>query len=345
MSEVIRCPVCGEEKKRISLSDFDCEYCGFNNAFVKLFASEKAYKFWKEGVKDAVQDLISKKRCSFSDLHCLRVGNGTIAFLDFENSKIYIVLGTGKIQVENDVVDFDSSERNYAVLYKNGTVRVFGNDNEFGQKNTEAWRDVQHILTAPNCTYGVKKNGTVIYAGSLTDSSVLKWSNISTLKSCEEFLVGIHSDGSIVLPENVPLNAELRKAEKWKHIKDLVVFRGGVVGLKNDGTVMFLGKNDDPKRECMTWKDIIAIDADNTYIYGLGKNGKIFVAGSCKKLLDKGRKNAATWDDVMIISCNKAGIGAVNEKGDFLFAGTLAGDKAKIIDACNNYTSVLIQGA
>ena len=345
MSEGIRCPVCGKEKKQISVSDFDCEYCGFNNAFVKFFASEKSYKVWKESVKNAVQNLISKKRSLFSDSRCLRVGNGTIAFLDFEKSKLYIALSNGKVQVENDAVEFDSSERNYAVVYKNGTVRVFGNDNEFGQKNTETWRDVQHILTAPNCTYGVTRNGTIIYAGSPADNSVLKWSNIRTLKSCEEFLVGIRTDGSIVLPENVPLESELKNVEKWQHIKDVVVFSGGIAGLKNDGTVMFLGRNDSPKRECVTWKDIIAIEADNTYIYGLSKNGEIFVAGNCKKLLDKGRKDAAFWDNVMIISCNKAGIGAINEKGEFLFAGTLAGDKTKIIDACNTYTSVLIQGA
>ena len=138
MSEVIKCSVCGKEKKQISVSAFDCEYCGFDNAFVNFFASEKSYKVWKESVNSTVQNLISKKRSSLSDARCLRVGNGAIAFLDFENNKIYIALSTGKIQVENDAVDFDSSERNYAVLYKNGTVRVFGNDNEFGQKNTEA---------------------------------------------------------------------------------------------------------------------------------------------------------------------------------------------------------------
>ena len=31
----MRCPVCGKEKKQSSLSGFDCEYCGFKNAFVK----------------------------------------------------------------------------------------------------------------------------------------------------------------------------------------------------------------------------------------------------------------------------------------------------------------------
>ena len=46
----------------------------------------------------------------------------------------------------------------------------------------------------------------------------------------------------------------------------------------------------------------------------------------------------------MLISCNKAGIGAVDEEGKFLFAGTFSGDKTKIIEACSMYTSNLTQG-
>lgn len=343
MSEVIKCPVCGKEKKQISLSEFDCEYCGFNNAFVKQFASEKSYKIWRESVSEAVQNLIRKRRGMLSDSHCLRVGNGTIAFLESEKNKIYIALSSGKVQIEDDAVEFDSSERNYAVVYKNGKVKVFGNDNEFGQKNTETWTDINYVLTVPNCTYGVTRKGTIVYAGSPADTSILKWSNVRTLKAYEEFVVGIINDGSIVLSENLPMNTELKSAEKWVNIKDVAMFRDGIVGLKNDGTVSFLGKQDDPKKECTSWQNIIAIETDNTYIYGLSKYGKILIAGSCKKILDKGRKDSTLWNNVMLISCNKAGIGAVDEEGKFLFAGTISGDKTKIIEACSMYTSKLTQ--
>ncbi len=342
MSEVIRCPVCGKEKKQISLSDFDCEYCGFNNAFVKLFASEKSYEIWRESVSEAVQNLIRKRRSLLSDSHCLRVGDGTIAFLENENKKIYIALSGGKVQIEDDAVEFDSSERNYAVVYKNGKVKVFGSDNEFGQKNTETWMDINYVLTVPNCTYGVTRKGTIVYAGSPADASILKWRNVRTLRSYEEFIVGILNDGSIILPENLPMTTELKSTEKWEHIKDVAVFRDGIVGLKNDGTVFFLGKEDDPKNECVSWQDIISIEVDNTYIYGLSKNGKILVAGNCKKILDKGRKDSTLWNNIMLISCNKAGIGAVDEKGKFLFAGTISGDKTKIVAACDNCTRVLL---
>lgn len=342
MSEVIKCPVCGAEKKQLSLSDYDCGYCGFNNAFVKAFASEKSYKAWKESVKNAIKQFVRNKRRSLTDSRCLRVGNGTIAFLELDNNNITIVQSNGRTRVEEDAIQFDSSERNYAIVYKNGTVKVFGNENEFGQKNTETWTNIRQILTAPNCTYGVTNSGTIIYAGSPADKTVLKWSNIRALRSYEDCLVGIRTDDSIVLPENTLLDTELKKSEEWKNIKDVVLFRDCVAGLTKNDTIIFLGKKDDPKRACMTWRDIIAIEADNSYIYGLSKDGEVFVAGNCNTLLDKGRKNVVTWKDIMIIACNRAGIGAVNEKGDFLFAGTIAGDKTKIIDVCKNCTSALI---
>ena len=221
MSEVIKCPVCGKEKKQISLSEFDCEYCGFNNAFVKQFASEKSYEIWRESVSEAVQNLIRKKRAMLSDSHCLRVGNGTIAFLESETNKIYIALSSGKVQIEDDAVEFDSSERNYAVVYKNGKVKVFGNDNEFGQKNTETWADINYVLTVPNCTYGVTRKGTIVYAGSSADTSILKWSNVRILKSYEDVVVGVLNDGSIVLPKKLLMTTECKSAEKWVNIKDV----------------------------------------------------------------------------------------------------------------------------
>ena len=165
-----------------------------------------------------------------------------------------------------------------------------------------------------------------------------------TLKAYEEFVVGILNDGSIVLPKKLLMTTECKSVEKWVNIKDVALFRDGIVGLKNDGTVSFLGKQEDPKKECTSWQNIIAIETDNTYIYGLSKDGKILIAGSCKKILDKGRKDSTLWNNVMLISCNKAGIGAVDEEGKFLFAGTISGDKTKIIEACSMYTSNLTQG-
>lgn len=345
MHEIIKCPVCGKEKKQVTLSDFDCDYCGFTNAFVRFFSSKNSYNLWKESVKNAVQNLSRTKRHSFSESRCLKVGNNAISFRDVSDNKLLIALGNGKVKIENDAIEFDSSERNYAILYKDGTVEVFGDDNELGQKNTDAWSHIRHVVVAPNCTYGVTESGEIVCAGSPADMDILNWKNISTLKSSDNYIVGLCKDGSIVLSENAFPNVHIEKVSEWRNIKDVVPIRDGIVGLTKEGTVLYLGKLDDPRKECTMWKEIIAIEADNAYVYGLSQAGKVYVAGNCKKLLDKGRKDVGDWENVMIISCNKAGIGAINEAGEFLFAGTITGDKTKIINECNKHTNIIFQGA
>ena len=324
------CPVCGKEKKQISLSEYDCEYCGFTNAFIQFFASEEGYKNWKNNVKLAVEKYKNKKRESLANSNCLTVGNSAVAFLDMNSNTMYIALGNGRVQTEQNAMQFSSSERNFAVLYKNGTVKVFGEDNEFGQKNTEGWKNIIYITTAPNCTYGITKEGNVVYAGALVDPAVSRWKNLKLLLSSDDFIVGVHHDGKVSISSKDTIDSGLKAIEHWSNINGLALTKNCCVGLMANGSIKYSGKTDDPRRQCENWKDIISVVADNAYVYGLTKDGNILVAGNCKSFLDKGRKNASTWKDIVAISCNKSGIGAITGAGELLFAGTIAGDEKKV---------------
>lgn len=326
------CPVCGKEKKQISLSEYDCEYCGFTNAFVQFFASKEGYENWKSNVKLAAEQYKNKKRDSIANSNCLFVGNNAVAFLDVNSNNMYIALGNGTVQTEQNAVQFSSSERNYAVLYKDGTVKIFGDDNEFGQKNTAEWNHIVYIATAPNCTYGITKNGTIVYAGSLMDPAVLQWKNLKFLLSSDEFILGIHNDGKVSMSSKETTSVDVEDVKRWSDVKRIAVARNCIIGLLENGSVKYSGKNDDPRHQCESWRDIITVEADNAYVYGLTKEGNVLVAGNCKNFLDKGRKNAGTWKDVVAISCNKSGIGAITGSGELLFAGTIAGDEKKVRD-------------
>jgi hypothetical protein len=330
MSKNKRCPVCGKEKKQKSLSKYDCDFCGFSNAFVSFFASQKGYETWQNNVKLAVQKQENKKRNSFASSHCLTVGSNVVSFLDVKSSTMYILLGNGRFQTEYHAVQFASSERNYAVLYQDGTVKVFGGDNEFGQKNTEKWKNIKYVETAPNCTYGITGNGTIVSSGTQINPDILKWKNLSVLRSSDEYVLGIHNDGKVSLSTNIVAGMNVEQVKNWVHLKDVALTRTCIVGLFEDGSIQYCGKADDPRSQCKMWTDMIAIAADNAYVYGLTKDGKLNVAGNCKSFLDKGRKNANEWTDVIAISCNKSGVGAITGDGEFLFAGTIAGDETKV---------------
>lgn len=331
------CPVCGKEKKQISLSEYDCEFCGFTNAFVHFFASREGYEYWKSKVQLAVEQYKNKQRASLANSNCLSVGNNAVAFLDVNSNNMYIALGNGCVRNEQNVILFSSSERNYAVLYKNGTVKVFGDDNEFGQKNTIEWRNIVYITCAPNCTYGITKDGNIVYAGSLMNPDVLRWKNLKVLLSSDEFILGIHNDGKVSISSKGITNVDVESVRQWSDIKKMALTRNCIIGLLENGNIKYSGKNDDPRRQCESWRNIIAVEADNAYVYGLTAAGEVHVAGYCKSFLDKGRKNVSTWKDVVAISCNKSGIGAITGSGELLFAGTIAGDEKKVKDQWGSY--------
>lgn len=337
-NDIMKCPVCGKERKEISLSEYDCEYCGFNNAFIRFFSSENAYNAWQASVKEAIERRNKKEKSSTGNTTWMWVGNHTIAFLDLSDHHLVVACGNGNVETYPNAAQFDSSERNYGVLFQDGTVRIFGEDNEFGQKNTEGWTDIRQIVLAANCTYGLRQDGSILYTGSPADLGVMRWKSIATLHSYEDKLICIHTDGNVVASAGALPEEERMKLLDWKNIQEARLIRDGAVGLNRDGKVLFIGKDDDPRTECTGWSDIVSIAVDHAYVYGLDRDGQVHVAGNCRKFLDQGRKNAGTWQNILAISCNKAGIGAVSESGEFLFAGTIAADKEQIVSQCNDYT-------
>ena len=327
----MKCPVCGNEKKSLSVSKYDCDVCGFKNAYIRCFATVSDYNNWKQGVKKAETEWKIKRKSHMISSVRFWIGNSTIAYLNYDQRNISIVLGNGSIQNENNVISFSSSERNYALLYDNGTVRVFGDDNSFGQKKTDEWRGIKCVLTAPNCTYGVTETGQILFAGSLCNPKIKKWNNIKLLKVSNDNLIGLNYEGKILMENDYDSYNCLKDATAWSGIVDIAVSRDSIIGLTDEGKVLFSGKKNDSRKHVEDWRNIIAIALDNAYAYGLSREGKIYLAGSSKAFLDRGRSRSSQWNSIISISCNNAGIGAVNESGDLLFAGTITGDITKML--------------
>lgn len=329
MSTSIKCPVCGQERTRES-SGYDCDGCGFQNAFVRYFVRKEGYEKWLSSVKKARKEWGDNKREETASSGHFWVADHSVAFLDDNSRQMYIVLGSGRVQTEPHAVEFSASERNYAVLYGDGTVKVFGEDNEFGQKNTETWKEIRHILAGANCTYGITERGEVVYAGSLADCAILKWTDLSRLKAAGHSIVGIHTDGRVSIAGSPAGERETDMiCSRWD-LTDIAIARDCIWGLTKDGKIIFAGKPEDPRREAENWKDVIALAADNAYVYGLTREGRLHIAGKCKAFLDRGRSLADRWENLTCISCNQAGIGAVSESGEFLFAGTITGDFSRM---------------
>lgn len=335
MSVKLQCPVCGKDKSPLAVSDYDCDNCGFNNAFVRYFATEKVHKLWLQSIDKAKLERKAKFKIQLVSSIDFWIGNNSVVFADKQKKSISIILGNGRTQNERNATAFSSSERNYAVLYENGSIAVFGEDNSYGQKNTESWREIQFVLAAPNCTYGVTKKGGVVYAGSLCSTEVLKWNNVKLLRTSGSSIVGLSSNGKVLVTNDFGSSEIVDDMRKWDGVADIVTSRDSALGLTANGSVKFAGKPDDPRKQVESWKNITSIAIDNSFAYGLSNEGGILVAGTCKAFLDRGRSKVSQWNHILCLSSNQGGVGAISENGELYFAGTITGDLSKMKDAWN----------
>lgn len=324
------CPVCGQEKPALALSEFDCERCGFPNAYLQYFAGKASQTQWETEVRKARAERQASQRADTAKLGYFTLGSHCVALLNGKNAQLSLALGNGQLQVEKKAVGFSSGERNDAVVYANGTVKVFGTDNSFGQRDTGAWNNIQFVLSAPNCTYGVTRNGDVLTQGVPVEDTVRQWRGIQTLACGGQHIVGLRTDGTVLLGGALPDATAADKLKEWNHVTQIAAARDCVVGLHEDGSVSFVGKPNDPRGEIQQWRDMLAVACDNRYVYGLTRTGDLRLAGTCPSFLDKGRSKAVEWRDLMAISCNAAGIGAVDSSGRLYFAGTINGDYSRI---------------
>lgn len=287
MSKQEHCPVCGKAKET---NTYSCGGCGFPLAFVTKFSDKESYDLWSEQVKEEKQKLTNKKRKNLAARFW--AAGGCTAYLQ---EQLYLIHSNGDFQKEEGVQGFSASERNYAVLYTDGSVKMFGGDNGYGQKDTDSWKDITSVLAAPNCTYAITVSGEVVAAGSARQD-VLTWKNMKQLFAGKHSIVGLDTEGLVRASGcGQEVQEQLRK---WSKITDIAVSGDCIAGVKEDGSVCFCGK-ENTRREVENWKDILVLTADNAFFYGLTADGEIKVAGSCAAFLDRGRSQVSQWSHAL----------------------------------------------
>ncbi|MDY4754617.1 MAG: TIR domain-containing protein [Candidatus Faecousia sp.] len=108
------------------------------------------------------------------------------------------------------------------------------------------------------------------------------------------------------------------------------------VGLKTDGTVVAVGRNDDGRCNVGGWKDIVAVSADNKHTVGLKENGTVVAAGDN----ECGQCDVRKWQDIVAICAGDAhtvGLkadGTVVAVGDNSFGQCDVSDWEDIVAIC-----------
>jgi len=196
----------------------------------------------------------------------------------------------------SDIAAVAASDEHTVGLKTDGTVVAVGR-NDKGQCNVSNWTNITAI--AVECrweggTVGLKSDGTIVATGKHTWSW---WSGITTLISSPWDIVGLDRNGKV---KN--LWKQRYDMGNWTRIVSVAVGRDSdrqyAIGVREDGTVVASGDNDDHQCDVSGWTDIVAVSAGRDFTIGLKSDGTMVMAG-----IDKGEQcDVSGWEDITAIS-------------------------------------------
>jgi len=161
------------------------------------------------------------------------------------------------------------------------------------------------------------------------DLGVSSWSNIIEISAGDNHIVGLKSDGTVLVARPDNTNEfhyySQRDVGNWR---DLVSVSAGdihTLGLKADGTVVAVGQNVDGRCDVSEWTDIVAISAGNSHSVGLRSVGTVVAVGGERY----GQCDVSDWTDIVAVSAG--GTHTVGLKSD----GTVVAVGSNIYGQCN----------
>lgn len=115
------------------------------------------------------------------------------------DNELYVFNGSSSQSFEGNKVVWDiATGHGFCLLmYEDGTVAALGN-NQYGQCNVEAWRDIIAIDASTAAAFGLKNDGTVITTDPELQAALSSWSEIVAISAGAEHIVGLRADGSVV---------------------------------------------------------------------------------------------------------------------------------------------------
>lgn len=199
-------------------------------------------------------------------------------------------------------------------LYADGTVGAIGG-NSYGQCNVSEWKDIVAISARWYRTTGVKKDGTVLVAGSEygeRSKAVSAWKDIKEVADGTFHTVGRTGHGTVVSLGDKSRGK--RDLADWRGLRAIAVSNHFTVGLKVDGTVVTAGWGRFAQITFGGWRDITAVATSDSCTVGLRKDGTVAFAGSNCRGIDK-------WKDIANLKAGSEHIVGLKKDGTAVAVG------------------------
>jgi len=130
------------------------------------------------------------------------------------------------------------------------------------------------------------------------ENEIKDWRDIRTIYSHSDGLVGLKQNGTVVV-SNI-LDDIQYNVDDWADIVSVSSGKCHIVGLKSDGTVVATGDNSKDQCNVDNWRDVTKVWCLLDFSIGLKSNGAIVATG------DIGNHNINNWQDVVDIALIEA---------------------------------------
>lgn len=193
-------------------------------------------------------------------------------------------------------------------LKADGIVDIVGLDDD-GRYITKKWKDIKAIDAGTFTVIGLKKDGTVVFAGSHEYSGVssselaeaYEWKERALeikqdVKAREEFKIKPDDDARTVIEKMILSQEDFNEVKNWKNIKSVYLIDDTkvneyIIGLKGDGTVVCSAEYWWCYSDIIKWTDIKEIYITFYTAIGIKNDGTIITVndrdGNFKSFIEK----------------------------------------------------------
>lgn len=221
------------------------------------------------------------------------------------------------------------------VLNQDGTVKGRGN-NDQGQINVEAWKDIATIAAGDAFSAGLQKDGTVVATGNDRYGQIQtsELSSVIEISAGAEHLVALKADGTVgCLGDNSEGQCEVKE---WTDIISVSASKSSTLGLKSDGTIVYAGKIDVDQEDLVEWKHVKKLINGQSHVLALTETGTVYCTASSAYPLCQ---NTESWKDVVSIKTAGNHVIALLNTGRLVSSGDNSDNQA-FVDGFKNIISI-----
>lgn len=173
------------------------------------------------------------------------------------------------------------------------------------------------ISAGTSSSAGVKSDGTVYLCGErvLRPSDVADWTDIISVSTMGSLVIGLKRDGTVITAGSLDNNYHVETGN-WDDIISVSAGDLYILGLRSNGTLVAQGYNTHGQLDVGDWHDIISISTGWRLTVGLDKKGEIHIAGrNAEEILEEINNNIRDWSDVVAISAGGGTTTGIGERG------------------------------